>query len=231
MFVYQREPHARQMAFADVAQPKDLGERCELARKTCDEMALDPSMVWIDGMDDQSRALFGDLPSPAIVVDPFGVIRAKLPWAEPEALGPVLRELLTRVGLEAEKRLLFDSRAEPGAVPDLRVVGAMLHAARRGGELPDERMRRPPTIWAAALGVAGNEQVAAIPESWLGLVACATLAVERPADARWQDWIDRLVASTSLPVRHWALQLRAERAQRQLDALRRDHPWLEAPLR
>jgi hypothetical protein len=76
VFVYQREPHAQQQAFRDVQQPQNLGERCELARRTCAEFDLAPGTVWIDGMDDQSRALFGDLPSPAIVVDPFGVVRA-----------------------------------------------------------------------------------------------------------------------------------------------------------
>ena len=71
VFVYQREPHAGQLAFVDVQQPKDLGERVELARRTCTDMELAPASIWVDGMDDQSRALFGDLPSPAIVIDPL----------------------------------------------------------------------------------------------------------------------------------------------------------------
>ena len=46
------------MAFAEIGQPENLGERCELARKTCDELSLDPAMVWIDGMNDQRSATY-----------------------------------------------------------------------------------------------------------------------------------------------------------------------------
>ena len=66
--VYQREPHARQMAFENVEQPKDRAERVALARRTLAELKLDVE-VWIDDLGDQSRALFGDLPHSAIVVD------------------------------------------------------------------------------------------------------------------------------------------------------------------
>ena len=36
--VYQREPHARQLAFRDVAQPETFEERAELARRMLDEL-------------------------------------------------------------------------------------------------------------------------------------------------------------------------------------------------
>jgi len=39
--VYQREPHARQLAFRDVLQPKNFEERAALARRTRDELDLD----------------------------------------------------------------------------------------------------------------------------------------------------------------------------------------------
>jgi hypothetical protein len=201
VFVYQREPHARQMAFADVEQPKDLGERCALAQKTCDELALPSARVWIDGMDDQSRALFGDLPSPAIVIDPRGVIRSKLPWAEPDALTPIVQQLLA---------------AQPSPRPPQPAAGDRA-------------------------GTAANPAPAVAPDgdSWPALTACATLAVERPTDPHWRDWIDRLLACPEVAVQHWALQrlvehLRAgddtaglQSAMRRLAALRRAQPWLE----
>lgn len=93
--VYQREPHARQMGFDDIVQPKDYDERCQLAERTRDELELHDATILVDGMDDQSRELFGDLPSPAIVIGPDGLILDKLPWAEPAVLGPRLHELVT----------------------------------------------------------------------------------------------------------------------------------------
>lgn len=89
--VYQREPHAGQMAFKDVRQPETYEERRALAKKAKEELEIGLPL-WIDTMEDLSRALFGDLPSPAILIGPDGVIRAKLPWAEPERVEPLLKK-------------------------------------------------------------------------------------------------------------------------------------------
>lgn len=85
MLVYQREPHARQMAFRAVQQPRTLAERAELARLALRdyELACD---VWIDDMSDQSRRAFGDLPHWSIVLDGTGRIAHKLPWTDVEEL-------------------------------------------------------------------------------------------------------------------------------------------------
>lgn len=90
--VYQREPHARQMAFRDVPQPKDFAERAALAKKALKEMNLDVD-VWIDDQGDQSRALFGDLPHSAIVLDRMGTVRVKLSWCDPHVLGQLIPEV------------------------------------------------------------------------------------------------------------------------------------------
>ncbi len=227
------------MAFTEIGQPENLGERCELARKTCDELSLDPAMVWIDGMNDQSRALFGDLPSPAIVVDPLGVVRAKLPWAEPEAIEPRLKELLASVGREAKERLESTAKTESSTEVDLRSVGAALYVAQHGGKLPPEADRQPAVIWAAAMAVLPEaSEAAVISDSWLALTACAKLATELPKDSRWNGWVDRLVGAKELPVQHWALQMRVEHFRQakdderlkitlqQLDEMRRASPWL-----
>ncbi|MEC7583962.1 MAG: hypothetical protein VYE77_06560 [Planctomycetota bacterium] len=92
VFVYQREPHARQMAFRDIPQPKTYGERVALARKTLDELNLDMD-VWIDDLGDQSRFAFGDLPSWVVVVRPNGEIWRKAQWPEPEILEKILQGL------------------------------------------------------------------------------------------------------------------------------------------
>ena len=90
--VYQREPHARQMAFRDVPQPKDFAERAALAKKALAELKLDVD-VWIDDQGDQSRALFGDLPHSAIVLDRAGTVALKLSWCDPEVLKRTLPEV------------------------------------------------------------------------------------------------------------------------------------------
>lgn len=242
VFVYQREPHARQMAFEQIAQPEHIGERCELARKTCEELQLPADRVWIDGMDDQSRALFGDLPSPAIVIDACGIVRHKLPWCEPEALQPVLEAAVSRDRRGAAARLQLDPRAEPADEPEAAWLGAALGAVHRGAALPQERARRPAVLWAAAVGAVPEGE---LPDSWLGLVACATLAERLPDHAACSVWLDRLIASNSVPARHWALVQRVAglrelgepgaaaqaAAERELAALRREHAWLAADAR
>lgn len=110
------------MAFRDVPQPTTIEERLALARRACDEFEL-PQDFWIDGLDDQSRALFGDLPSPALILDPDGKVVAKLPWAEPDQLGPKLDEHLA--ALDA---VLADP--DRGASSQLGVVGPLLRARR-----------------------------------------------------------------------------------------------------
>lgn len=120
--VYQREPHARQMAFRDVPQPTTVEERLALARRACEEFEL-PQDFWIDGLDDQSRALFGDLPSPALILGPNGKVVAKLPWSEPDLLGAKLDEHLA--GLDA---VLADADSE--ASGQLGVTASLLRARR-----------------------------------------------------------------------------------------------------
>ena len=82
------------MAFSDIAQPTTQKERRALARRMCDEMSI-PGELLVDSMDDASRALFGDLPTPAIIIDADGIVHTKLPWADPDVLGPRLEKLLS----------------------------------------------------------------------------------------------------------------------------------------
>lgn len=112
--VEQREPHAGRMAFADLEQPATFAERLALARRLRDELEV-TLPIYVDGMDDASRALFSDLPSPAFVMDRAGRIAKKLPWAEPEPLGKVLDELLARdaaapVPTKVDMEQLLDQR-------------------------------------------------------------------------------------------------------------------------
>lgn len=66
--------------------------RCQLARKMKNEFEL-PMKILVDTMEDQSRELFSDLPSPAFVIDADGVIRAKFPWPEVRLIEKVVAEL------------------------------------------------------------------------------------------------------------------------------------------
>lgn len=93
--VEQKEPHAGRMAFADIAQPGTFAERCALARRLRDEVEV-PLPIYVDGMDDASRALFSDLPSPAFLIDRDGRIADKLPWADPAPLAQALAAVLAR---------------------------------------------------------------------------------------------------------------------------------------
>jgi len=80
------------MAFREVVQPKNFAERAALAKKAMQELKL-PIDVWIDDQGDQSRAMFGDLPHSAIVIDPVGTVRLKLSWCDPKVLDFAIREV------------------------------------------------------------------------------------------------------------------------------------------
>lgn len=95
MVVEQREPHAGRMAFADVEQPATFAARCELAKRMRDELEV-PLPIYVDGMDDASRALFSDLPSPAFLIGRDGRIVDKLPWADPAPLAAALAAVLDK---------------------------------------------------------------------------------------------------------------------------------------
>jgi hypothetical protein len=86
------------MAFAGVVQPTTFAERCDLARRIRDELEL-PLPIFVDGMDDASRALFSDLPGPAFVLDRNGRIVDKQAWVDPELLTRTLALLLAHDAL------------------------------------------------------------------------------------------------------------------------------------
>jgi hypothetical protein len=98
--IEQKEPHAGRMAFADVAQPRTFVERVALARAIRDELEV-TLPIYVDGMDDASRALFSDLPSPAFLIDRSGRIADKLPWADAAPLEAALATLLARERMPA----------------------------------------------------------------------------------------------------------------------------------
>ncbi len=229
VFAYQREPHAGQLAFADVQQPQDLGERATLAHRTCTDLALAPADVWIDGMDDQSRALFGDLPSPAIIIDPLGSVRVKLPWAEPEALAPTLKQLLAALPDEIARELARAPASD--AVATTRRLGAQLwtFAHRTGANCPS----------GSGCSQATPGCNLHPPLRWIDLVTGATQVVENPTDVRCAEWLT-LLATTGQPVvQQWALsrlldlhrrakdQAAATATEAQLAELRHRLPWLE----
>jgi len=102
LVVEQKEPHAGRMAFATVEQPTTFAERLTLARRIRDELEV-PLPIFVDGMDDASRALFSDLPSPAFVIDRLGRIADKLPWTDPEALQKSLSGIIAEDPIPASK--------------------------------------------------------------------------------------------------------------------------------
>ena len=85
LVVYQKEPHCGQMAFVNIGQPESNKARRQLAKRMKDEFELSMPVL-VDSMEDQSRELFSDLPSPVFVLDTEGVIQAKFPWPEIELI-------------------------------------------------------------------------------------------------------------------------------------------------
>lgn len=101
LVIEQREPHAGRMAFAAVEQPGTFEARRALAARIRAELEV-PFPILIDGMDDASRALFADLPSPAFVIGRDGSIVDKLPWADPEAIAKSLAQVAAGIDADAD---------------------------------------------------------------------------------------------------------------------------------
>lgn len=80
------------MAFWDIAQPETFEARCVLAERMKSEYEM-PMDVLVDTMDDVSRKLFTDLPSPVFVLDANGVIKHKFPWPDQEQIKEAVEKL------------------------------------------------------------------------------------------------------------------------------------------
>ena len=73
------------MAFRNIRQPENFDERVTLAKRMKEEYEM-PMDVLVDTMDDASRKIFSDLPSPVFVLDKEGFIRDKFPWPDQEQI-------------------------------------------------------------------------------------------------------------------------------------------------
>lgn len=80
------------MAFGDIDQPRNFEERCVLANRMKDEFEM-PMEVLVDSMEDQSRDLFSDLPSPVYMVDRYGIVRHKFPWPDQQQISDALKTM------------------------------------------------------------------------------------------------------------------------------------------
>ena len=80
------------MAFRDIRQPESFDERVVLAKRMKEEYEM-PMDVLVDTMDDTSRELFSDLPSPVFVLDKKGVVRDKFPWPDQEQIAATIERI------------------------------------------------------------------------------------------------------------------------------------------
>jgi hypothetical protein len=220
------------MAFEHVAQPGTFAERCTLARRIRDELEV-PLPIFVDGMDDMSRALFSDLPSPAFIIDRNGAILDKLPWADPEPLTTAIANAL------AQDPPLQTSKTAPWTVDQRDAFARRLLADGKHDEAlawldakPDPEPSVPPTLIAAAQTaitralalrsakeaervVAIDAARAAITNAWKNDPARQTVArvelAEAAADTAraaevWQEALAGLDAKTPTPTRVWIRQ-------------------------
>ena len=209
LVVHQREPHAGQLAFRAIEEPTNFEERRALALRVRDELQI-PMTILVDGMDDASRALFGDLPSPAFVIDEQGVIRDKLPWADPELLAKSVTALLTASQAtsrpQSSRAGSSSLSASPASTTPIARAQAMIERARASIGGPDATfaIRRaaggarkawrenPARLVAALVELA---ELAGDQELWRE--ALATLEQQAPQVTR--HWLEQRVGSASRP--------------------------------
>ena len=172
------------MSFSDIPQPGTYEERCVLARRLDTELGI-PGVLLVDTMDDASRALFGDLPTPAMIIDRRGIIRTKLPWAEPDVLRPRLKRIAnaeyapprsTREaaadavaalysGQHDRAATLLDAVAlRPDLPPSLRPVILRASAACHPADSPRRKRLAEQAAAAARQSLTGDELKAALSE-------------------------------------------------------------------
>ncbi len=160
VIVYQREPHAGRMAFAEIAQPTTLDERRLLAARARDELQL-PLLSLVDGMDDASRAWFSDLPAPVFVLDRYGQVAAKQPWIDLEDLPAMIdRALIARPAAASVHAELADALA--ALIPAATSTASVASSSSRPTESSTAASSRP----AASRGVAeSRSQAVNAPEA------------------------------------------------------------------
>jgi len=146
--VYQREPHARQLAFRDVLQPKNFEERAALARRTRDELDLDVE-IWIDDMGDSSRAAFGDLPSWGVLISPNGHVMRKVSWPDPDELQAFARNIWTPAKTDRAAAARARVARSLAAAEQLAVAPAEETAAARRARQHDRRAHLAALVCAA----------------------------------------------------------------------------------
>ena len=181
--VYQREPHARQMAFRRVGQPTSYAERVALAKKTLTELRLGVE-VWVDDLGDASRAAFGDVPNPAVVIDGKGIVRMKLSWSDPKVLGRFLPDVLPKPSTEAPKRAedaFLAAIGEDGSDADATPAERRRARHHRDAMLASLVVRYPKHVarggWLAELA---TQDAPAWQRAWVQRLRQAASAGEKP---------------------------------------------------
>jgi hypothetical protein len=189
------------MAFAAIEQPTTFAERCALARRIRDELEV-PLPIFVDGMDDASRALFSDLPSPAFVIDRQGRIADKLPWADAEALQLSLRAVLAKDRADAAMETAWDAlKPTAGWTVDERDAFArrFLALGRAGEALLwlDAQSETPPSVppTLAAVARAAVTRVLALRGAEPAVRAAAMETAQQAAMAAWGGDAARLSAA------------------------------------
>ena len=92
-----------QMAFGNINQPETFKERCTLAKRMIDEYEM-PMDVLVDTMQDSSRQLFTDLPSPVYILDAKGIVRSKFPWPDQMQIKSAVNEIVNSRKLTVAKQ-------------------------------------------------------------------------------------------------------------------------------
>jgi hypothetical protein len=223
--IEQKEPHAGQLAFTEVGQPSTYAERQALAIRCRDELQI-PFRILVDGMDDASRALFGDLPSPAFVIDSAGRVANKLPWSDPDRIAEILKGLdgsaqsrpslpggldetiaLARARIAAkayaEARLLIRNAVpSPEGVPPAVLAEAhlTLATARRGEGDPKD------AVASASVAEAMARKAWSSNPARLVAALCELAALEPPgptAQSRWKAALAALESGAPASQRAW----------------------------
>lgn len=148
------------MAFADVEQPATFAARRELALRIRDELEI-PLPIFIDGMDDASRALFSDLPSPAFVIDREGKIVDKLPWADPEPLRQSIDRAVAASTIPDELAASWTVDQRDAFARAALARGDAAAALAWLDATPDEAPCVPPTLVAVARAAIARTQAVA----------------------------------------------------------------------
>ena len=114
--MYVREPHPKERGFRQYRRHESYGHKMEYARLLVKKHNLTVPCL-VDGFDEKTHQILGNLPNLVYVVDKKGEVFYKSTWTDADKVDEALAELVTAEDPSRPVRKTMDSSRVPGRIP------------------------------------------------------------------------------------------------------------------